>query len=45
MWGASGQLLSAWAWRFGSMEPTNNAAELAALWEAMKKLKELPLTK
>ncbi len=45
LWGEIGHLLGAHAWRFGSQEPTNNAAELAALWEAMKKLKELPIAK
>lgn len=28
LWGAQGQLLAAWAWRFGADAPTNNAAEV-----------------
>ncbi len=36
LWGAQGHLLAAWAWRFGAHISTNNAAELAALKEAVE---------
>lgn len=45
LWGAQGQLLAAWAWRFGGDAPTNNAAELEALHCALLQLKELALSK
>lgn len=45
MWGAKGQLLAAWAWRFGAGISTNNAAELGALEAGLKLLTEMNLPK
>ena len=45
LWGAQGQLLSAWAWRFGGQVSTNNAAELEALKEAVEQLAGMKLSK
>ena len=36
--------MAAWAWRFGAEATTNNAAELSALYEAVKQLAELRYT-
>ena len=45
LWGAQGQLLSAWAWRFGGHISTNNAAELEALKGAVEQLASMKLSK